>query len=405
MKDPKDTAKNKPPQPYVINKFRFKQDITGYQYDTSRTHLYVFDIARKKTQQLTTGIYTESDATWSPDGTRIAFVSNRTEDPDRNENTDIWIIDTTRGSVAKKLTAWTGGDSDPQWSPGGKTIAYVRTTSDAIYEMYDQTNLCVINADGGEPKVLAMSLDRPVTNPRWSNDGKSIAILVADDRQRYVASYAAKGSMKKIAGGDRSFTSVEAAPKGNWVSLMSEPQLPAELFALEGNDVRRLTTLQNKFLDSISLATVEKFTSKSKDGTLVSGLIYYPPNMPKQKLPLIFYIHGGPVSQDELSFDQTRQMFAAHGYAVAGVNYRGSNGRGVAFSRTISGDWGNKEVIDILGAADYLVAKGIADSTRMGISGWSYGGILTDYTIASDTCFKVGQQRSRRSGAVIFIWR
>lgn len=390
MKDPKDTAKNKPPQPYVINKFRFKQDITGYQYDTSRTHVYVFDIATKKTQQLTTGIYTESDATWSPDGTRIAFVSNRTEDPDRNENTDIWIIDTTRGSVAKKLTAWTGGDSDPQWSPDGKTIAYVRTTSDAIYEMYDQTNLCVINANGGEPKVLSLSLDRPVTNPRWSNDGKSIAVLVADDRQRYVAFYdAAKGSMKKIAGGDRSFTSVEAAPKGNWVSLMSEPQLPAELFALEGNDVRRLTTLQNKFLDSISLATVEKFTSKSKDGTLVSGLIYYPPNMPKQKLPLIFYIHGGPVSQDELSFDQTRQMFAAHGYAVAGVNYRGSNGRGVAFSRTISGDWGNKEVIDILGAADYLVAKGIADSTRMGISGWSYGGILTDYTIASDTRFKV----------------
>ncbi|MEJ7681923.1 MAG: DPP IV N-terminal domain-containing protein [Segetibacter sp.] len=103
MKDPKDTAKNKPPQPYLINKFRFKQDITGYQYDTSRTHLYLFDIATKKTQQLTTGIYNESDPEWSPDGTRIAFVSNRTEDPDRNENTDIWIIDTTRASVAKSL--------------------------------------------------------------------------------------------------------------------------------------------------------------------------------------------------------------------------------------------------------------------------------------------------------------
>ncbi|MEJ7681922.1 MAG: prolyl oligopeptidase family serine peptidase [Segetibacter sp.] len=256
--------------------------------------------------------------------------------------------------------------------------------------MYDQTSLCVINANGGEPKPLSLSLDRPVSNPKWSNDGKSIAVLVADDRQRYVASYdAAKGSMSKIAGGDRSFSAVEAASKGNWVTLMSEPQMPAELFALEDNNVRRLTTLQNKFLDSISLATVEKFTSKSKDGTLVSGLIYYPPNMLREKLPLIFYIHGGPVAQDELSFDQTRQMFAAHGYAVAGVNYRGSHGRGVAFSRTISGDWGNKEVIDILGAADYLVAKGIADSTRLGISGWSYGGILTDYTIASDTRFKV----------------
>lgn len=390
MKDPKDTSKNKPPQPYVINKFRFKQDVSGYQYDTSRTHLYLYDIASKKTQQITTGIYTESDPEWSPDGTRIAFVSNRTEDPDRNENTDIWIIDTARGAVARKLTIWNGGDSDPQWSPDGKTIAYLRTTSDATYEMYDQTVLCTISANGGEPKVFSMSLDRPVTNPRWSDDGKSIAVLVADDMKRYVASYdAAKGTVKTIAGGERSFNSVEAAHKGNWIAFMSEPQLPAELFALEGNNVRRLTTLQNKFLDSISLATVEKFTSKSKDGTLVSGLIYYPPNMPKEKLPLIFYIHGGPVAQDELSFDMTRQMFAAHGYAVAAVNYRGSSGRGIAFSRAISGDWGNKEVIDILGAADYLVARGIADSAKLGISGWSYGGILTDYTIASDSRFKV----------------
>ena len=121
----------------------------------------------------------------------------------------------------------------------------------------------------------------------------------------------------------------------------------------------------------------------------VSGLIYYPPNLPRQKLPLLFYIHGGPTAQDELSFDLTRQMFAAHGYAVAGVNYRGSNGRGIEFSRTISGDWGNKEVLDILGAADFLIDKGIADADRMGISGWSYGGILTDYTIASTTRFKV----------------
>jgi dipeptidyl aminopeptidase/acylaminoacyl peptidase len=390
MKDPKDTSKNKPPQPYVINKFKFKQDITGYQYDSSRTHLYLFDVATKKTQQLTTGIYSEADPTWSPDGAKIAFVSNRTEDPDKNENTDIWIIDTARGSVMKRLTTWNGGDADPQWSPDGKTIAYVRTTSDAPYEMYDQTSLCIISANGGDPKPLSLSLDRPVTNPKWSADGKSIAALVADDRQRYVASFDVnKGTIKKIAGGDRSFSSIEAAPKSNWIALMSEPHLPTELYALEGSNVKRLTTTQDDFLDSIALATVEKFTSKSKDGTTVSGLIYYPANMPGKNLPLIFYIHGGPTAQDELTFDLTRQMFAAHGYAVAGVNYRGSLGRGIEFSRTISANWGNKEVMDILGAADYLVAKGIADSTRLGISGWSYGGILTDYTIASDTRFKV----------------
>lgn len=390
MKDARDTSKSKPPQPYVINKFRFKQDISGYQYDTSRTHLYIFNIVTKKTQTLTNGLYNESSPKWSPDGSRIAFVSNRTEDPDRNENTDIWLIDTTKGSVPSKLTVWTGGDSDPQWSPDGESIAYVRTTSNATYEMYDQAELCIIKASGGEPKLLSHALDRPVTNPRWSPDGKIIVALVADDRQRYVASFdISKGTIKTIARGDKSFTSVEPHSKGGWLVFMSEPQLPAELYAVEGTNVRRITTLQNKFIDSISLATVEKFTSTSKDGATISGLIFYPPNLPKVKLPLIFYIHGGPTAQDELSFDLTRQMFAAHGYAVAGVNYRGSNGRGIEFSRTISGDWGNKEVLDILGAADYLVDKGIADPDRLGISGWSYGGILTDYIIASTTRFKV----------------
>lgn len=120
MKDPKDTAKNKPPQPYVINKFRFKQDVSGYQYDTSRTHLYLFDIASKKTRQLTFGKYTEGDATWSPDSKTIAFVSNQTEEPDRNENTDIYLVDTAPGAKPRKLTTWTGGDADPQWSPDGK---------------------------------------------------------------------------------------------------------------------------------------------------------------------------------------------------------------------------------------------------------------------------------------------
>ncbi|MDQ6813755.1 MAG: S9 family peptidase [Bacteroidota bacterium] len=389
MKDVADTGKNKPPKPYIINKYRFKQDVSGYQYDTGRTHLYMFDVATKKTKQLTNGGYTESSPQWSPDGSKIAFVSNRTEEPDRNRNTDIWVIDTSGSALPKQITTWTGSDSDPQWSYDGKSIAYVRSTSAATYEMYDQNTLCIVSSNGGKPVLLSAALDRAVASPKWSADGKSVAVLVEDDRQRYVASFdVAKGTMKKIAGGDRSYTSIESDKKGNWFAFMSEPLLPAELYAIEGEKVRRLTEVQNKFIDSLSLATVEKFTSTSKDGTLISGIVYYPPGLSKQKLPTIIYIHGGPTSQDELAFDMTRQMLAAHGYGVAAVNYRGSLGRGLQFSKIISGDWGNKEVQDILGAADYLVGKGIADPQRMGIAGWSYGGILTDYTIASDTRFK-----------------
>lgn len=389
MNDAKDTAKNKPPKPYIINRYHFKQDVTGYRYDTGRNHLHIFDIATKKAEQITNGIYNEGDAKWSPDGTKIAFVSNRTEEPDRNENTDIWIIDAKKGAIPKKLTTWNGGDNSPQWSPDGNLIAYTRTNSDVTFEMYDQTGVCIINSNGGEPVVLSKDVDLPISNPRWTADGKSVAALVADDRQRYIVLFdVAARSMKKIIGGDRSFSSIEPGANGNWITFMSDPQTPGEVYALEGNKERRLTTIQNKFTDSLQFATVEKFSSKSKDGETVSGLIYYPPNMPKQNLPLILYIHGGPTSQDELSFDLTRQMLAAHGYAVAAVNYRGSLGRGIKFSNIISADWGNKEVLDIVGATDYLIAKGIADPNRLGIGGWSYGGILTNYTIASDTRFK-----------------
>jgi len=107
-----------------------------------------------------------------------------------------------------------------------------------------------------------------------------------------------------------------------------------------------------------------------------------------KKLPFILFIHGGPVGQDNYTFDGTRQVLASAGYAVAGVNYRGSNGRGLAYCKAISADWGNKEVVDLLGAVDELVKQGIADPDHLGVGGWSYGGILTDYSIASDTRFK-----------------
>jgi dipeptidyl aminopeptidase/acylaminoacyl peptidase len=170
---------------------------------------------------------------------------------------------------------------------------------------------------------------------------------------------------------------------------MSEPQQPTEIYALEDGQPRKLTSQVDSFLAPLSLASVEGFQSRSSDGTLVSGLLYLPPDAEKgKKLPLILFIHGGPVAQDEFGFDLYRQMLAGHGYAVAAVNYRGSNGRGLVYCNSISGDWGNKEVIDLHGAVDYLVKQGIADPDRLGVGGWSYGGILTDYLIAADNRFK-----------------
>ena len=380
--------KSKQPQPYVLDRYHFKQDVEGY-LQKKRSHLYVFEVSTKKLDTLTQGDFEESDPAWSPDGKYLAFVSNRTPEPDKNENTDLWVMEAKPKAAIKQLTTWTGSESSPIWSPDGSQIAYLRSSS-PTYTIYDHSVLSVVSKDGGEPILLSSALDRPVSTPRWTKDGQSIAILVSDDRQRYVAQYQVKTkALSKVVSGNRSFSALEAHPNGTWVSLVSEPQLPAEVFAIENGSTRRLTKHQDAFLAPLDLATVEGFVSTSKDGTKVSSLLFKPSKaVAGQKLPTILFIHGGPTAQDEWGFDLSRQILAQAGYAVAGINYRGSNGRGLAFCNAISADWGNKEVIDILGAADYLVQAGIADPNKMGIGGWSYGGILTNYTIASDTRFK-----------------
>ena len=390
MKDPdySDTGKTKIRTPYVMERYQFKQDYEGY-LDNRKSHLYYFDIKSKKIDTLTKGNFNETNAVFSPDGNTIAFVSNRTPDPDKNENTDIYTMDAKAGATMKKITSWPGNDINPQWSPDGKWIAYLQSSSDKAFTMYGENYLAVISKDGGEPKLLSRQTDRPVRNPRWSSDGQSISVLMEDDRQCNVISFNAEnGQMTKMTEGDKSFSDIETQ-NGNWVTTMSDPKTPLEIYALEKNNLRRLTTVQDSFLAPLQLATVEGFKSKSKDGTMVSGLLYRPANaVPGQKLPLILFIHGGPVSQDEFEFDLTRQIYASAGYAVAAVNYRGSSGRGIEYTKSIFGDWGNKEVVDIVGAANYLIKEGIADENNMGIAGWSYGGISTNYTIASDQRFK-----------------
>lgn len=388
-KDYSDSAKTKIRTPYVMDRYQFKQDIQGY-LDRRAAHLFLFDVEKKTLDTLTKGIYDESSPVWSPDGKQLAFVSNRTADPDKNENADIYVIAAQKGAAMRQLTTWAGRDGSPVWSPDGMQIAYTRSTASTSFIMYDQAVLAVVPVQGGEPRLLSLALDRPVRNPRWSADGKTIQVLVDDDRRTYVGAYAlADGKLSVVAGGDRAFSDLERHPKGYWATLMSEPQLPTEIYAVEGTTVRRLTKVQDEFVAPLALATVEGYTSRSKDGTQVSNLLFKPANaVAGQKLPAIFFIHGGPVGQDSYGFDLSRQILASGGYAVVGVNYRGSSGRGLEFCKAIYADWGNKEVSDILGAADQLVQKGIADPDRLGIGGWSYGGILTNYTIATDPRFK-----------------
>ncbi len=389
QKDADDTSKENKNKPWVIDRFHFKQDVSGYLYDKRKTHIYLFNVKEKKLDTLTTGNYDENNIQWSPDGTKLAFVSNHTDDPGRNENSDIFVIEARKGAIPRQLTNWKGVDASPRWSPDGKTIAYLRSTADGNFIMYDESILCTIPAEGGEPTLVSKDLDRPVGNQRWNKDGSEIVVLVSDDCRRYIATYnVVSGKMNKIIGGDRVFNSLELNPNGAWLTTMSDPQTPQEFYALENSNTRRLTKVQDEFINAVNFSSMKQVTSTSKDGTKVSDLVFIPPGSDGKKLPAIFFIHGGPVGQDEFGFDLTRQILSANGYAVVAVNYRGSSGRGIAYSKTIEADWGNKEVMDVLGAADYLTKEGIIDGDKLGIGGWSYGAITTNYTIASDTRFK-----------------
>lgn len=388
--DYSDTASTDIRKPYVINRYHFKEDIYGY-LDNRHKHLYLLNIESEDITQLTSGNYDESDASFSPDGSKIIFISNHTADPDRNENTDIFIMDARANAAAKQLTTWPGVDHDPHFSPDGKSICYLQSSSSENFTMYGHDYLTVISADGGTPKYLSQNTDKPVMNPRWSKDGKNIAALMENDREQNVVLFdIVSGKNTTLAHGMNVFYNLELnQANGQWLVSMQDPYTPNEIYALENGVPRQLTYHTSAFTDAVNKINITPFTSTSKDGTTVSNILYTPAYAkPGDKLPLIMYIHGGPVAQDDYEYDLYRNMMAANGYAVAIVNYRGSSGRGVNFIRSIFGDWGNKEVMDILGACDYLVQHNMVDSSRIGIMGWSYGGILTDYCIASDTKFK-----------------
>ena len=381
-----DTAKTSIRKPFEITRYQFKQDYEGY-LDTRKTHLYAFDLASKITDTLTRGNFNETNPSFSHDGKSIAFVSNVTSDPDRNSNTDIFLMDLKSKNI-KQLTTFMGSNGSPSFSPDDKLIAYTQSISEDKFNMYDVQQLCMLNLATGKSENLTRSIDRSVDGYVWASDSKSILGIIEDDRKQNIIQLDLSGKgYTKMTSEDAVYSNLQSNDAGQVVMLFSDPHTPAEIYTLENGKTKKITHIHDSFLSTIKKIHVQGFQSVSADKNLVSGILYLPDAAAKN-LPLVLFIHGGPVAQDEYSFDQSRQMLAAAGFAVAAVNYRGSSGRGYAYSKAIYGDWGNKEVKDIVGTANYLIKMGVADSNRLAIGGWSYGGILTNYTIASDTRFK-----------------
>jgi dipeptidyl aminopeptidase/acylaminoacyl peptidase len=384
----------------VIDRLQFKRDYQG-DLDRRRTHLYTFDVAAKKLLQITSGDTDDRDPAWSPDGRFVAFVSNRGEDADANEDTNIWVVaadNPDKGQTLIQVTRNPGGDAQPAWSPDGKWIAYVSNPHPELL-WYATRQLALIAAPAAgakatEPKLLIEKLDRNAGSPVFAADGKSILFSLEDSGEDHLARVSiADGAVTRPIAGARSVGEFAVSPRGVVAALVSEPKLPTEVFVLDttkpGATARQLTTVNKKLLDELRLVDMEEVEFKSSDGTPVEGFILKPPSFaPEIQYPGMLRIHGGPTSQYSKSFSFEAQLFAAQGYVVILVNPRGSTGYGQDFCKAIFADWGNVDVKDVLAGVDYAVAQGYVDPDRLGVGGWSYGGMLTNYVISQTTRFK-----------------
>jgi dipeptidyl aminopeptidase/acylaminoacyl peptidase len=387
---------SKKPKPHVITRLQFKRDGEGYLNDIKR-HIHVFEIASKRDIEIAHDRYDDGAPVWAPDGKLIAFSSNRTDNPDANDNSDIFVVAPEAGAKPRAVTTWPGSDNGPVFSPDGQWIAYLQG-GDSKDIWYATNNLAVIPVAGGAAKVLTSALDRTVSRPQFTPDGTKVLFLLEEEGNVHLARVSAGGgSIERVLNGERDVNAFDVAKTGDIAFLESLTQQPGEVSLVPaapkgpvGAAPPRLTHVNDELLAKVALGKVERFKAKSADGTMIDAYLTRPPDTTAAggKLPTILRIHGGPVSQYSTGFNLEWQMLAARGFAVVAANPRGSSGYGRDFSRAIFADWGNKDYDDVMGAVDEAIAMGAADPDRLGVGGWSYGGILTDHVISKTNRFK-----------------
>ncbi|HEV2489237.1 MAG TPA: S9 family peptidase [Candidatus Acidoferrales bacterium] len=361
--------------------------------DNRRLHIFVVDIASKRIRQLTDGDYYEHSIDWSPDGSAILFCSDRSPYADQFFHYNIYAVNPASGAI-RQVTTFESTQYDPVWSPDGKRIAFrgtKRGLTDRETTMED-THVWVMNADGSDSREIGASIDDRQGAPQWSADGRSIYFTVQDRGSNHLYRLSIEGgkpdAVVNDSGGVGSFS---VSKSGAIAYSFTGARDMSELFLKAGESPKQLTNLNEEVLRGKQVSDVESFDFISNDNKYnVEAFIVKPLELlPGSKHPLIVNIHGGPHGQNGPEFNFRDQVFAARGWAVLHVNYRGSTGYGQAFADAVFGDQNGNEAQDVLyGVSAAIRRYPWIDPSRMGVEGVSYGGQLSYWLITQTREFK-----------------
>lgn len=392
-----------------ITTLRHKADGEGF-FDGRRRHIFRVSRDGETCEQLTHGDFDHSQPALSSDGTRLAFVANRDDDRDDSSRADVWVQDLAAGHV-RRVTSGDGAYSLPTWSSDGRHLAYVGHPIAPPYGPTTLDNLFVWDSESDEVQGLLGGLDRepgnsgmsdcrynlPNQRPIWRNDRDEVLTLLSDSGSVEIFSCALGEKPERWVGGARDIQSFSISQDGEIVFASSTPSAPTEVFVLhrDGRE-RQLTNENESFLNEVELATVEEIRFESDPGVEVHGWLLHPPGFnPDARYPAIVQVHGGPHGMYGVGFFHEMQVLAAHGYVVLMTNPRGSTGYGQEWVAGTLGDWGGKDYRDVIAGADALEMLPYVDSDRIGITGGSYGGYMTNWVIGQTDRFKAAvSQRS-----------
>jgi dipeptidyl aminopeptidase/acylaminoacyl peptidase len=368
----------------------YKFNDTGW-FDDRRTHLWVVDVKTGNSKQITEGNgWNDRDPQWAPDGGRITFVSNRSgKEYEADRNTDVWVISAEGGKLTK-ISDHDEADGNPRWSPDGKLIAF----TGEVHER-DHPKIWLAPASGGAASLLAADgLDLIPNGLDWSEDGKWIYFEsgVKGENQLFRIDLAAK-SIAQVTHGARAARNADF----DWhakkmVYLANDFKHLDDLYLadLDGRNERKLTNLNEGLWKELQLADVARFSYQSADNFDIDAFLVKPIDFQDgRKYPLILSVHGGPAGMYGVDWYHEFQVYAAKGYAVLFTNPRGSTGYGQKFERGIVNEWGGKDYVDVMnGVDDALKRYPWIDADRMGVTGGSYGGFMTNWIVGHTNRFK-----------------